>query len=301
MDWCSCPQRGNGSVCRFWSLSASKRSGRTCVQLISSPAASLLVGILAGSFARPYGGRRSSLPPRLQTPRRSQINRRRPYACRDVWHSPSQLKVASSVGASLLRPETVDFWFDPRTLKPVAVSFWQRPCTPIVEWLSVASFGYLRCGFAPTMQYSTPAPRAFDDRWRERLHLAIKVLRDVQDVWLNSSLPFPSQSAAAVVFQIFAFDFYAAGFVGYRGVPPAELWRRSITEWFSSVSEAASECARLSPAADRQSCKVMAERVYEIFDSAAESWEKLSPLEPSCEVVVRQVFDLLVANRFAHA
>jgi len=141
------------------------------------------------------------------------------------------------------------------------------------------------------MQPAEPPPNAFDKVWRERLNLAAKVLRDVQDAWLRSSLPFPSQNLAAVLFHIFA-----AG-----KAPPTELWRRSTTEWFSSVSDAESECARLYPAAVPATCGVVAARACAIFDSTAESWEKVSPLQPSCEVVVRQVFDLLVAYRLAHA
>jgi hypothetical protein len=198
---------------------------------------------------------------------------------------------ASFVRPPLFRPETVDLWIDPRTFQAVALSLWQCPSTQTVERPNIITFGSVRCGVEPKMQPGQSAPNAFDKLWRDRLNLAAKVIRDVQDFWLRSSLPFPSQSAAAVLFQILA-----AG-----GASRIEVWRRSTTEWFSSVSDAESECARLSPAAVRATCAVVAARACEILDSAAESWENISPLEPTCEVVVRQVFDLLVAHRFARA
>lgn len=149
-------------------------------------------------------------------------------------------------------------------------------------------------------QVTSFKPRPFDDRWRERLNLVAKVLRDVQNIWLQSALPFPSQSTAAVVFQIFAFDFRAASLIGYRGVRSTDLWRRSIAEWFASVSEAESECVRLCPVADRAACADMAARMCAILNLAAELWETLSPLDPSCEAVVLEVLHTLVDHRFAH-
>jgi hypothetical protein len=44
----------------------------------------------------------------------------------------------------------------------------------------------------------------------------------------------------------------------------------------------------------------VASDVCEILDLAAESWERRSSLEPPCEIVVRQMLDLLVSHDFAH-
>jgi hypothetical protein len=140
----------------------------------------------------------------------------------------------------------------------------------------------------------------FEQHWRERLLLATNFLRDVQDYWLQTSLPFPTQNTAAVILQIFAFDFFSESFKNFKDVQSRGLWRRSIPEWFASVSGVESELARLCPAVDRSECLDVASEICKMLDLAAESWAKHSSVQPSCDVVVHNLLDLLVARHFAN-
>jgi len=57
----------------------------------------------------------------------------------------------------------------------------------------------------------------------------------------------------------------------------------------------------LNAAADDAQCSTATDRVCAVFDSAADSWEKGSPVEPVCEDVVRDVFAALAEYRLIHA
>jgi hypothetical protein len=139
------------------------------------------------------------------------------------------------------------------------------------------------------MKYGQPKPRPIDDRWRERLPLAIRVLREIQDAWLRSTTPFPTDKMAAVLIRIFGLDFYIAG----------DLWRRTAAEWISAASDDLdAECRALCPAAGSAASAEVVASLRETLGRAAESWERRSPAMPSCEDVVNEVLQLLVARGF---
>jgi hypothetical protein len=149
------------------------------------------------------------------------------------------------------------------------------------------------------MAQYTPVVRWFEQQWRPRRDLAVKVLRDIEDSWLQSNQPFPSREAVAILLNIFSFDFYNAGFLGNQGIRPDDLWRRSLGEWLSSVGSPESECVRLSPRRDGSEYNQLVDSLCAILSSAAGSWETVAPNKPSCEEVVQQLIDQLVIGRFA--
>jgi hypothetical protein len=138
----------------------------------------------------------------------------------------------------------------------------------------------------------------FEQHWRPRRNLAAKVLRDIEDSWLPSERPFPCEETAAILLNIFAFDFHKADFLWYTGVRPDDLWARSLDGWFSSVSAPESECIRLAPKRDREECRRIVESLCAILRAAADSWENVSPRDPSCDGVVEDVIEELVGGRF---
>jgi hypothetical protein len=142
-------------------------------------------------------------------------------------------------------------------------------------------------------QVTGDRPRPFDDRWRERLPLAIRVLGDIQTGWLQSDTPFPVEQTAAVILRIFGFDFFAASSQS-AGV----LWRRTAAEWLSCVSGLEAECGALCPAAEPAVCADVAAGLREMLARAAETWERHSPVTPSCEDVIHQALKLLASRRF---
>lgn len=146
------------------------------------------------------------------------------------------------------------------------------------------------------MQFAQPKPRPIDDRWRERLPLAIRVLGDTLNTWLQSATPFPIEKVAAAILRIFAFDFYAAGFHGNQSA--SDLWRRTSEEWISSVSDLDAECSALCPAADPAARAEVVLSLREILGRAVESWKRSTPVTPSCDDVVNEVLTLLVGRRF---
>lgn len=151
------------------------------------------------------------------------------------------------------------------------------------------------------MQFAQPKPRPIDERWGERLPLAIRVLGGIQNDWLHLPTEFPSEQAAAVVLRIFAFNFRAAGLRGAsRSISQSagDLWRRTSAEWISSVSDLESECCALCPAADPVARAEVMASLRLILTRAAESWARHSPVTPSCEDVVNEVLQLLVSHRF---
>ncbi len=103
-----------------------------------------------------------------------------------------------------------------------------------------------------------------------------------------------------MILNIFAFDFHRAGFVGYTGVRADELWKRSLEAWASSVDSTEAECARLClnrTAAEQQ--LLVASLCHEV-SCAAESWERRSPDQPTCEEIIHRLLELLIAGRFVN-
>jgi hypothetical protein len=143
-----------------------------------------------------------------------------------------------------------------------------------------------------------PVSRSFEQLWRPRLNLAAKVLRDIEDWWLQSDQPFPCKSSAAVLLWIFTFDFYGADLMTYEGTPLADIWRRTAEEWFAAVGPPEAELARLSPKRDDSEYKGLAESLCARLAQAAESWAGIAPDKPSCEDVAGQMLDELAARRF---
>jgi hypothetical protein len=145
-----------------------------------------------------------------------------------------------------------------------------------------------------------PRSRRFEHEWRPRLHLAAKLLRDYEDVWLRSDRPFPIPETVAVVLNVFTFDFYAADFLGYRGVRAAKLWNRSIEEWSSSVGSPEFLSARLWPHRAEPDRQELLDSLSEQVSRAVESWEQNGPGQPTCEEVVQSMLERLVAGRFVN-
>ncbi len=139
--------------------------------------------------------------------------------------------------------------------------------------------------------------RWFEQNWRPRVNFAAKVLRDFKESWLPSTVPFPTRDAVAVVLNIFAFDFYEADFMGYRGVHPDELKKRPLDEWVRLVGTPETECAQLAPAQTESACVDMVEALCGIVADATGSWERASD-EPSCESLANQMLDELGRGRF---
>ncbi len=79
------------------------------------------------------------------------------------------------------------------------------------------------------------------------MEFAARVLRDVQNQWLLSEAAFPHTAVTAVILRIFAFDFHATGFLGYRGVTQRELAARSVDDWVAIVGSPLDECAAFLP------------------------------------------------------
>jgi hypothetical protein len=147
------------------------------------------------------------------------------------------------------------------------------------------------------MTQKVPKFRWFDQHWRPRLDLAVKVLREIEDAWFRANQPFPVRETAAVLLNIFAFDFYSTGFLRYRGVRANELWRRSLHDWFSSVGSPEFECARISPNYEASEYSQFVDCLCEMLASAAHSWEQVAPDRPSCEEVVQLIVEVLAKNR----
>ena len=133
--------------------------------------------------------------------------------------------------------------------------------------------------------------RPFDEEWQYRLSLAAKVLGDIQEHWVRSSQPFPTEQATAVLVPILAAN-------PLRVYPMVDDWGRSVEAWFAGVTTAAAECARLFPKHDEHECEALARRVSELVQRSAASWERVSLAEPSCEAVAEAMLDELVAARF---
>jgi hypothetical protein len=149
------------------------------------------------------------------------------------------------------------------------------------------------------MAQYTPTTPWFEKQWRPRLNLSAKVLREIEGAWLRSPGAFPCREAVAVLLNILAFDFCAADLLTYRGVSSDDLWRRSVEDWFSVVSSPEAECSRLSPSREPAECTRVVETLCGKMSSAAESWERVGPNEPSCEEVVQALVGELVSGRFA--
>jgi len=143
-----------------------------------------------------------------------------------------------------------------------------------------------------------PVSRSFEQHWRPRLNLAAKVLRDIEDWWLRSDQLFPCRPVVAALFNIFAFDFHGADFLTYRGPPESDLWCRSSEEWLAAVGAPEVELGRLSPGRDDATYEAVVAALCAGLDRAAESWVRLGPDKPSCEVVTRNMLDELAAGRF---
>jgi hypothetical protein len=140
--------------------------------------------------------------------------------------------------------------------------------------------------------------RWLGDYWRAAVSLAAKVLRDYEAVWLRSEGPFPVSEVVAVMLNVFAFDFHGAAFVGYTGVPTNELWKRSVEDWASSVDSPETECARLWPNRTASEQQMLVASFCHEISCAAESWERRSPDQPTCEETIERLADLLIEGRF---
>ena len=127
----------------------------------------------------------------------------------------------------------------------------------------------------------------------------LQVLREIENAWLQSEGPFPCREVVAVLLHILAFDFHAADFLTYRGVPSDDLWRRSVEDWFSTVSSPEAECSRLCPNHDASEYTRVVESLCDKLWSAAKSWEQVAPDEPSCEQVIQALVGELVRGDFA--
>lgn len=117
----------------------------------------------------------------------------------------------------------------------------------------------------------------------------------MQEVWLRSDTEFPYRPTVAVILNIFAFDFYATGFFHYRGVRPDDLRRRSVDDWLASVESSEDECSRLSPQASGWECREVIDSLCAILAEAGQAWASESPLEPPCELVVKQMIHTLAS------
>jgi hypothetical protein len=141
--------------------------------------------------------------------------------------------------------------------------------------------------------------RRFDLYWRQpREELAAKVLLDVEESWLQSDRAFPFRQTAAILLNIFAFDFYIADIPNRIGLRSDDLRRRTLEEWYGSVGSPESECAKISPKRDESEYHQLVESVYLILVRAVESWEKHGPNMPSCGEVIRDICNSLIASRF---
>jgi hypothetical protein len=143
-----------------------------------------------------------------------------------------------------------------------------------------------------------PRLRCFDFYGRPRLHVGARLLREFESAWLRSDQPFPSRQAAAVLLNVLAFDFQAACYLGHGGVSADEFLGRSLAVWASLVGSPEQECARLFPNLESSERRELVELMCAKLTGAAESWERKGPDCPTCEDVVQQMLDELVAGRF---
>jgi len=127
--------------------------------------------------------------------------------------------------------------------------------------------------------------------------MAVKVLRAFQDQWLKSDAEFPCKSTVAVILNIFSFDFFAAGFINYKGISADDLAQRSVKEWLALVGTPEAECSRLAPHKTDSECNAVVHNLCLLLSRAADSWG-ISPLEPPCEQVAQGMTDLLVSSHF---
>ncbi|MBC8875546.1 MAG: hypothetical protein H8E44_39470 [Planctomycetes bacterium] len=137
----------------------------------------------------------------------------------------------------------------------------------------------------------------FYSYWEPRLELAGRVLLDAQNCWLLTDNAFPVDKAAAAILWIFAFDFPAAGRLGYRGITRKELYARRFDDWCQAMGTAAEECTRLLPLRSSADREFAVDAVSSILFDASREWEN-DPSSPTPKSVARQCADFLATNRF---
>jgi hypothetical protein len=155
----------------------------------------------------------------------------------------------------------------------------------------------LRTRIISMAQYS-PKVRLFDESWRPRFSLAVKLLGDFQNNWLKSDQPYPSSEVVAVLLNLFAVDLYRANFIGYDSVSANELCKRSLDEWLCSVESPKDECRRLCPWRQDAEYDEMVEILFAGLKQAADGWERDAADASTCEEVVQWMIEELCARRF---
>jgi len=146
-------------------------------------------------------------------------------------------------------------------------------------------------------QYSYKPPSYFDTHWKPRIEFIAGFLRDTQSRWLLSDSAFPACTVASVILHIFAFDFHASDFLGYRGITPDEMAARSFDDWCEVVRSPIGECAALLPLRESKDHALIAHAFESILERAAESWAS-NPGEPPPAAVALECAQFLSDRRF---
>ena len=137
-----------------------------------------------------------------------------------------------------------------------------------------------------------------DLNWQRRCDLASKILCAIEDHWLRSDQPFPSRQIVAILLNVFAFDFYRADFLDYKGLRSDDLQRLSLQEWHALVGTPESECAKLSPNRSEAVYHQVVDSLCSILSRTADSWIKHGPSKPPCCEVIEKIGHLLISSRF---
>ena len=130
-------------------------------------------------------------------------------------------------------------------------------------------------------------PRLFDDEWGSRRAFAVRVLRDIENDWLQSDTEFPCRETVAVILAIFSWHLGAGQLRA----------RPTVADYYAAVETPEAECGKLATGrSETDYCHAVA-GLCEILDGAAASWTSVGPSEPAREQVVDSMLRYLSNER----